>query len=116
MPGSGNLDIRDWCLRQLKKRPMQGTTPLQIADRLRGHALEAERLVEQLRPHAARSEELAATRRRERPVVLQQTALGQATPHRALIQLDTMRWLDRISYHTSRICHYLHADRSAVSA
>jgi phosphate:Na+ symporter len=63
-----------------------------------------------------KSEELAATRRRERPVVLQQTAIGQATPHRALIQLDTMRWMDRISYHTSRICHYLHTDRSEVSA
>ena len=40
---------------------MQDTTPLQIADRLRGLALETERLVETLRPHAARSAELAAT-------------------------------------------------------
>ena len=40
---------------------MEGTTPLQIADRLRGLALETERLVAELRPHAARSAELAAT-------------------------------------------------------
>jgi hypothetical protein len=61
MPGSGHLDVREWARNLLEKRPMQGTTPLQIADRLRGYALETERLVEQLRPHAARSEELAAT-------------------------------------------------------
>ena len=61
MPGSGNLDIREWGRNLLERRPMQGTTPLQIADRLRGQALETERLIEELRPHAARSEELAAT-------------------------------------------------------
>lgn len=61
MPGSGNLDVREWARNLVEKRPMQGTTPLQIADRLRGYALDTERLVEQLRPHATRSEELAAT-------------------------------------------------------
>jgi hypothetical protein len=61
MPGSGNLDIREWARSLAEKRPMQGTTPLQIADRLRGQALATERLVTELRPHAARSEELAAT-------------------------------------------------------
>jgi hypothetical protein len=61
MPGSGNLDIRDWRRRQLERLPMQGTTPLQIANRLRGQALETERLIEELRLHAAGSEELAAT-------------------------------------------------------
>ncbi|MDI1248789.1 MAG: hypothetical protein PSV13_08000 [Lacunisphaera sp.] len=61
MPGSGNIDIREWCLSLLGKKPMPGTTPLQIADRLRGQALEAERLIAELRPFAARSEELAAT-------------------------------------------------------
>jgi hypothetical protein len=61
MPGSGNLDIREWRRRLEERRPMQGTTPLQIADRLRGLALETERLVEELRPHAPRSAELAAT-------------------------------------------------------
>jgi hypothetical protein len=61
MPGSGNLDIREWRRRLEVKQPMQGTTPLQIADRLRGLALETERLVEELRRHAPRSAELAAT-------------------------------------------------------
>ena len=61
MPGSGNLDVREWRKRLLEKRPMQGTTPLQIADRLRGFALETERLVAELRPHATGSAELAAT-------------------------------------------------------
>jgi len=61
MPGSGNLDIREWRKRLLEKRPMQDTTPLQIADRLRGFALETERLAAELRPHAAGSAELAAT-------------------------------------------------------
>ena len=61
MPGAGNLDIREWRQRLQEKRPMQGTTPLQIADRLRGLALETERLVAELRPHAARSAELAAS-------------------------------------------------------
>jgi hypothetical protein len=61
MPGSGHLDIREWRRRLQEKQPMQGTTPLQIADRLRGLVLETERLVEELHPHAARSPELAAT-------------------------------------------------------
>jgi len=61
MPGSGNLDVREWRRRLQEKQPMQDTTPLQIADRLRGLALETERLVEALRPHAAGSAELAAT-------------------------------------------------------
>ena len=61
MPGSGNLDVREWRRRLEERQPMQGTTPLQIADRLRGLALETERLVEDLRPHAPRSAELAAT-------------------------------------------------------
>jgi hypothetical protein len=61
MPGSGNIDIRQWRQRLQEKLPMQGTTPLQIADRLRGLALETERLVAELLPHAARSAELAAT-------------------------------------------------------
>ncbi|HUR56272.1 MAG TPA: carbohydrate-binding family 6 protein, partial [Opitutaceae bacterium] len=61
MPGSDNLDIREWRQRLQQMRPMQGTTPLQIADCLRGFALETERLVGDLRPQAARSAELTAT-------------------------------------------------------
>ena len=61
MPGSGNLCIRDWRRRLQERRPMQDTTPLQIADRLRGLALETERLVEDTPPARRRSAELAAT-------------------------------------------------------
>jgi hypothetical protein len=61
MPGSGNLDVREWCQRLLEKRPMIGTTPLQIADRLQGQAFETERLLVDLRAHAGTSEELQAT-------------------------------------------------------
>jgi phosphate:Na+ symporter len=50
---------------------------------------------------------LAELRRGQRPVVLQQTAHGEWDPNRALNLLDTMRWLDRLGYHTWRICHYL---------
>lgn len=61
MPGSGNVDIREWRQSLQQKRPIKGTAPLQIADRLRDFALETERLVGELRPHTARSAELAAT-------------------------------------------------------
>lgn len=61
MPGSGIVDIREWRKRLQEKRPMQGFTPLQIADRLSGLALETDRLVAELRRHSPLSEELAAT-------------------------------------------------------
>jgi phosphate:Na+ symporter len=51
--------------------------------------------------------ELVELRRQERPVILQQTAGGASAPAHALELLDAMRWLDRLGYHTWRICHYL---------
>ena len=51
--------------------------------------------------------DLAQLRRLERPKILQQTAGGISVPSRALDLLDAMRWLDRLGYHTWRICHYL---------
>lgn len=51
--------------------------------------------------------DLAQLRRLERPKILQQTAGGISAPSRALDLLDAMRWLDRLGYHTWRICHYL---------
>ncbi|MCW5554289.1 MAG: Na/Pi cotransporter family protein [Verrucomicrobiae bacterium] len=53
---------------------------------------------------------LADLRRQERPTVLKQTADGQGEPVRALEMLDAMRWLDRVGYHTWRICNYLSGD------
>jgi phosphate:Na+ symporter len=51
--------------------------------------------------------ELAELRRQERPVVLRQTAEGRWEPATALQILDAFRWLDRVGYHTWRICNYL---------
>lgn len=58
----------------------------------------------QLRQEAAALSDL---RRNERPVILQQTAGGASTPMVALDLLDATRWLDRLGYHTWRICNYL---------
>jgi phosphate:Na+ symporter len=53
---------------------------------------------------------LAELRRQERPAVLRQTADGRGEPVKALEILDVMRWLDRVGYHTWRICNYLGGD------
>lgn len=50
---------------------------------------------------------LADLRRRERPALLESTAGGASAPAQALELLDAMRWLDRLGYHTWRICRYL---------
>lgn len=59
--------------------------------------------------------ELADLRRRERPAVLRQTAVGVWKPGPALEVLDAMRWLDRIGYHAWRIANYLAGDGSPES-
>ncbi|MCL4180868.1 MAG: hypothetical protein KJ072_24360 [Verrucomicrobia bacterium] len=63
---------------------------------------------------------LVELRRRQRPEILQDTAGGASAPGRALDLLDAMRWLDRLGYHTWRICHYLgpedHSARSLTDA
>jgi phosphate:Na+ symporter len=53
---------------------------------------------------------LAERRREERPAVLRQTAGAGRKPADALEALDAMRWLDRLGYHTWRICNYLGGD------
>lgn len=53
---------------------------------------------------------LADLRRTARPFVLKQTADGSGGPSQALAVLDAMRWLDRVGYHTWRICNYLGGD------
>jgi phosphate:Na+ symporter len=52
------------------------------------------------------SAELAATRRQGRMAVLDE-ATGSLDPEETLTLLDAMRWMDRIGYHTWRICHHL---------
>ncbi|HSW37962.1 MAG TPA: Na/Pi symporter [Acidobacteriota bacterium] len=58
--------------------------------------------------------ELAELRRRERPVILQQSAGDASGSTEALELLDAMRWLDRIGYHAWRISHYLGAANHAA--
>jgi phosphate:Na+ symporter len=60
------------------------------------------------------SREIADRRRRHRPRVMAQTATGENDPARALAQLDAMRWVDRIAYHTWRAVEHL-GDESAVT-
>lgn len=50
---------------------------------------------------------LAELRRRERLAILRQTAGGTLGPFDAMTALDLIRWLERVSYHTWRVCHYL---------
>lgn len=50
---------------------------------------------------------LAALRRLDRPRMMRATVTGDWDPELALALLDTMRWLDRLGYHTWRICHHL---------
>ena len=50
---------------------------------------------------------LSELHRQGRPTVLRQTAGGGRSPAMALDTLDAMRWLDRVGYHTWRICNYL---------
>lgn len=57
---------------------------------------------------AAQATALADLRRNERPTVMEATSSGAFPPAVALDMLDAMRWLDRIGYHTWRLCHYLH--------
>lgn len=59
---------------------------------------------------------LAGLRREERPILLRQTAGGAWPPIEALAALDAMRWLDRLGYHTWRICNYLGNDQPPAPA
>jgi phosphate:Na+ symporter len=50
---------------------------------------------------------IAEMRRAERPRVLERTVVGSLSPDAALVQLDAMRWLDRLAYHAWRAAHHL---------
>jgi phosphate:Na+ symporter len=60
--------------------------------------------------------ELAEFRRKEREAILESTAGAATPPARALELLDAIRWLDRIGYHTWRLCHYLGREDASDSA
>lgn len=58
--------------------------------------------------------ELATFRKEDRPNVMQLAALGEINPDQSLDRLDAVRWIDRIGYHTSRICAHLSGNASAT--
>ncbi len=61
MPGSGVLNIIDWRRKQLGGQPMDGVTPLQIADALAGQGSKTLRMVAELRTQHSQSKELRLT-------------------------------------------------------
>ncbi|MFN3981199.1 MAG: Na/Pi cotransporter family protein [Caldilinea sp.] len=65
---------------------------------------EADELIRQL---ARASADQAETRRHQREQVLEATAAGHLLPDQAQHQLESMRWVDRIGYHTWRTLHHL---------
>ncbi len=52
---------------------------------------------------------LAEWRRLSRPLIMEQKAASGANPAAVLEELDNLRWIDGIGYHTWRLCHYLGA-------
>jgi phosphate:Na+ symporter len=51
--------------------------------------------------------ELATLRQQERLAILRKTVGSNWGPFEALGAMDTMRWFERVSHHTWRICNYL---------
>ncbi len=65
---------------------------------------ETEALVSTL---AQASAQLAETRRHQRAQMLAETAAGEVQPDEAQRQLESMRWVDRVGYHSWRTLHHL---------
>lgn len=61
MPGAGLLNIRQWRQAHLGQRPLEGVSPLQVADALEGHARAALDGVRALRPRQGEDAELRLT-------------------------------------------------------
>jgi Na/Pi-cotransporter len=100
-------DVRD-VLAQQQVHPLTARVEdiLELASAgLHGHA-PADWLADVRQQAAA----LADLRRAARPLVIEQTAGGSSDPAHTLAMLDAMRWLDRVGYHTWRICNYLGSD------
>ena len=73
---------------------------------------DAETLIRQL---AQASASLAETRRHQRERVLEATAAGRLLPDQAQHRLESMRWVDRIGYHTWRTLLHLAGAPSLTS-
>jgi hypothetical protein len=61
MPGAGVLSVSDWCERLQTGKPMEGTTPLEIADSLEGAAAATFAATAILRPYTSNDLELRKT-------------------------------------------------------
>lgn len=57
----------------------------------------------------------AEARRRQRAYVLEETAAGRLQPDAAHRQLESMRWVDRVGYHTWRTFHHLVGSPAAAA-
>jgi phosphate:Na+ symporter len=57
-----------------------------------------------------KSQHIADLRRQQRRDVLDKTALYQIEPKRAMHELESMRWLDRVAYHIWRSIYHLQMD------
>jgi phosphate:Na+ symporter len=55
------------------------------------------------------AENIVASRRLERPRILQQTAAGELDPDAAVECLDALRWVENLAYHWWRAAHHLRA-------
>ena len=53
---------------------------------------------------------LATFRKEDRPKVMHLAAMGKINADQSLDRLDAVRWIDRIGYHTARICAHLSGD------
>jgi hypothetical protein len=51
--------------------------------------------------------QLAKFRDEKRRKSIEASASGQFTPSHTLALLDTYRWLDRVAFHTGKVCSYL---------
>jgi phosphate:Na+ symporter len=71
---------------------------------LQTHDGEAKDLIRHLKKASSRQ---AKSRRNQRSHRLEETAAGLIPPDEAQRQLESMRWVDRIGYHTWRIFHHL---------
>jgi hypothetical protein len=61
MPGCGILNVRTYRDRLLNDQPMDGMTPPQVAEALKGYAAETLQLVSKLRPQQGENKELRLT-------------------------------------------------------
>jgi phosphate:Na+ symporter len=97
------------------EEPLYGTDAQEAAGRLAG---ELETAVSWLQTEEGKAKDLirhlkkassrqAKFRRSQRAIRLEETAAGLIQPEEAQRQLESMRWVDRIGYHTWRTFHHL---------